>query len=303
MDRGAWWATVHGAAEWDTTEFSLQQSGQPDQWTSKRHRVSPAPRGTAVWTARPMDRQASPCELRFPRNRSAAPSLGPHPSPAASRTLCCLPWKNAAAFWPGPPSSPFLRLQPDMCQIGTHLALLKTEPKCETKLSSGLRPPLRPPLSPRAPGYSPQTRRAPSTEGAGSSQPCPAAGYPRRAEPHPHRHPLRHLSPHCQASLVTLCTPACLPGGQGCPRPHPHGLIERPQDKRARGARCAQDCVGAGGHPPWGGLRAEPTGLHTHASAPQRHSCPAPGPCSGPSGVFPSQCCRLAQQPRLLGGL
>ena len=189
MDRGAWWATVHGAAEWDTTEFSLQQSGQPDQWTSKRHRVSPAPRGTAVWTARPMDWQASPCELRFPRNRSAAPSLGPHPSPAASRTPCCLPWKNAAAFWPGPPSSPFLRLQPDMCQIGTHLALLKTEPKCETKLSSGLRPPLRPPLSPRAPGYSPQTRRAPSTDGAGSSQPCPAAGYPRRAEPHPHRHP------------------------------------------------------------------------------------------------------------------
>ena len=104
MDRGAWWATVHGAAESDTTEFSLQLSGQPDGWTSKRHRVSPASRGPAVWTARPMDQQASPCELCFPRNRSAAPSLGPHPSPAASRTPCCLPWKNAAAFWPGPPS-------------------------------------------------------------------------------------------------------------------------------------------------------------------------------------------------------
>ena len=157
---------------------------------------------------------------------------------------------SGRALPPGP--SLFLRLQPDMCQIGTHLALLKTGPKCETKLSSGLRPPLHPLLSPRAPGYSPQTRRAPSTEGARSSQPCPAAGYPRRAELHPHRHPPRRLSPHCQATLVTLCTPACLPGGQGCPRPHPHGLTERPQDERARGAWCAQGCVGAGGHPPWG---------------------------------------------------
>lgn len=80
-------------------------------------------------------------------------------------------------------------------------------PPVRPSSSSGPRPHLRPPLSPRAPGHSPQTRRAPSTEGARSSQPCPAAGYPRQAEPHPTATPCVVCHFTARPLGVTLCDP------------------------------------------------------------------------------------------------
>lgn len=92
---------------------------------------------------------------------------------------------------------------------------------------------------------------------------------------------------------MNLCTPSCLPGGQGCPRSHPHELTERLQNEQVREARWWTELCRCRRVPSTGlGLRAEPTG-RTHAM-PQRHSCPGSGPCRGPSGVRPTQCWSLA---------
>ena len=35
MDRGAWWVTVHGVAEWDTTEQLMLSFTEPQQWVNQ----------------------------------------------------------------------------------------------------------------------------------------------------------------------------------------------------------------------------------------------------------------------------